>query len=123
MEGVAFACRRNLELMRGRGYRFDRMIVAGGGAKSRLWLEIKASVYNWPILVPSEAECGVIGCGMIAGCASGLFSTLEEVISEQVRYEREIHPNPLWIERYEKMQSLFEGLYESSEQFWDRFER
>ena len=123
MEGVAFACRRNLELMGGRGYRFDRMVAAGGGAKSRLWLEIKASVYNCPILVPSEPECGVIGCGMIAGCASGLFSTLEAVISEQVRYDREIHPNPLWIERYEKMQSLFEGLYESSEQFWDRFER
>ena len=73
--------------MKAQGYRFDRMVAAGGGAKSRLWLEIKASIYNCPILVPSEPECGVIGCGMLAGCASGLFSNLETVISQQVRYD------------------------------------
>ena len=59
---------------------------------------------------------------MLAGCASGLFSNLETVISQQIRYEGEIYPNPAWTERYRKMQLLFDGLYESSEQFWDQFE-
>jgi xylulokinase len=122
MEGVGFAAKRNIELMERRGHRFDRMVAAGGGAKSRLWLEIKASMYDRPILVPSEPECGVVGCGMLAGCASGLFSSLAKMISEQVRYEGEIHPNPAWTERYRKMQWLFDDLYESSERFWDRFE-
>jgi xylulokinase len=120
MEGVAFASKRNIELMKSRGSRFDRMIVAGGGAKSRLWLEIKASIYNCPILIPSEPECGVLGCAIIAGFAAGLFSNLEAVSSRQIRYDREIVPNPSWSERYEKMRSLFNSLYESSEQFWDR---
>jgi xylulokinase len=122
MEGVGFASKRNIELMKVRGYRFDRLVAAGGGAKSRLWLEIKASIYHCPILVPSEPECGVVGCGMLAGCAAGLFSNLETVISQQVRYDREIDPNPAWTDRYAKMQLLFDDLYESSEQFWDRFE-
>ena len=121
MEGVAFAARRNIEVMKSRGSRFDRMIAAGGGAKSRLWLEIKASIYNCPILIPSEPECGVLGCAMIAGFAAGLFSNLEAVVSQQIRYDSEIVPNPAWSERYEKMRSLFNSLYESSEQFWDRF--
>jgi xylulokinase len=122
MEGVGFASKRNIELMKGSGYRFDRMVAAGGGAKSRLWLEIKASIYNCPILVPSEPECGVVGCGMLAGCAAGVFSNLETVISEQVGYVGEINPNPEWMDRYEKMQRLFDDLYASGEQFWDRFE-
>ena len=122
MEGVAFASNKNLELMKVRGVRFDRMVAAGGGAKSRLWLEIKASIYNRPILVPSEPECGVVGCGMLAGCASGLFPNLETVISQQVRYDSTIIPNPTWTERYAKMQLLFDDLYASSEQFWDRLE-
>jgi xylulokinase len=122
MEGVGFASKRNIELMKVRGYRFDRLVAAGGGAKSRLWLEIKSSIYNCPILVPSEPECGVVGCGMLAGCASGLFADLETVISQQVRYDNEINPNPSWTERYAKMRLLFDDLYESSEQFWDRFE-
>jgi xylulokinase len=121
MEGVAFASRRNIELMKSRGSRFDQMVAAGGGAKSRLWLEIKASIYNCPILIPSEPECGVLGCAMIAGFAAGLFSNLEEVVAQQVRYRGEIVPNPAWSERYEKMRCLFDDLYESSEQFWDRF--
>jgi xylulokinase len=122
MEGVGFASKRNIDLMERRGHRFDRLVAAGGGAKGRLWLEIKASMYDRPILVPSEPECGVVGCGMLAGCASGLFSSLEATISEQVRYNGEIYPNPEWTERYRKMQLLFDDLYQSSEQFWDRFE-
>lgn len=122
MEGVGFASNKNLELMKVRGHRFDRMVAAGGGAKSRLWLEIKASIYNCPILVPSEPECGVVGCGMLAGCAAGLFSNLETVLSEQVRYDWTIFPNPAWTERYAKMHLLFDDLYASSGQYWDRFE-
>jgi xylulokinase len=108
--------------MKSQGHRFDRIVAAGGGAKSRLWLEIKASIYNRPILVPSETECGVVGCGMLAGCASGLFTNLDAVIAQQVRYDGTISPNPAWTERYAKMQSLFDDLYASSGQFWDRFE-
>jgi xylulokinase len=121
MEGVAFAARRNLEVMKSRGASFDQLVAAGGGAKSRLWLEIKASIYDCPILVPAEPECGVLGCAMLAGFAAGLFSNLETVVSQQVRYDSEIVPNPAWAERYEKMRLLFNSLYESSEQFWDRF--
>ncbi|MBV9488485.1 MAG: pentose kinase, partial [Verrucomicrobia bacterium] len=122
MEGVAFASRRNLALMKSRGGRIERMVAAAGGAKSRLWLGIKASVYGCPILTPSEPECGVLGCAMLAGVAVGLFSNLDAAISQLVRYDREIMPNLAWSERYAKMQRLFDALYESSEPFWDRFE-
>ena len=117
---MAIAARRNIDLMKARGSGFDRMIAAAGGAKSRLWLEIKASIYNCPLLIPSEPECGVLGCAMIAGFAAGLFTNLETVVSQQVRYDGEIVPNPAWAERYEKMRLLFNDLYESGERFWDR---
>jgi xylulokinase len=122
MEGVTFAAKRNINLMRSRGYHLDRMVTAAGGAKTRLWLEIKASIYDCPILVPGEPECGVLGCAMLAGVVVGLFSDLESAGSDLVRYDGEISPNPAWSERYQKMQSLFDDLYQSSEKFWDRLE-
>jgi xylulokinase len=122
IEGVAFACKRNIELMKTRGFRLDRIVTAAGGARTRLWLEIKASVYNTTILVPSEPECGVLGCAMLAGFAAGFFSSLESARSDLVRYEAEILPNALWSERYQRLQSLFDDLYQSSEKFWDRLE-
>jgi xylulokinase len=122
MEGVAFASKRNIDLMKSRGYRLDRMVSAAGGARTRLWLEIKASIYNTTILVPSEPECGVLGCAMLAGFAAGFFPSLESARADLVRYEGEIHPNPRWVERYQKLQSVFDDLYQSSEKFWDRLE-
>jgi xylulokinase len=122
MEGVAFASNRNIDLMKSRGYRLDRMVSAAGGARTRLWLEIKASIYNTTILVPSEPECGVLGCAMLAGFAAGFFSSLESARADLVRYEGEVHPNPRWTERYQKLQSVFDDLYQSSEKFWDRLE-
>ncbi|HEX6567272.1 MAG TPA: FGGY family carbohydrate kinase [Chthoniobacterales bacterium] len=122
MEGVAFASNRNINLMKSRGYRLDRMVSAAGGARTRLWLEIKASIYNTTILVPSEPECGVLGCAMLAGFAVGFFSSLESARADLVRYEGEVHPNPRWTERYQKLQSVFDDLYQSSEKFWGRLE-
>jgi xylulokinase len=122
IEGVAFASRRNVAMMKSRGYQLDRMVTAAGGARTRLWLEIKASVYNTTILMPSEPECGVLGCAMLAGFAAGFFSSLESARADLVRYEGEVLPNPRWVERYQKLQSVFDDLYQSSEKFWDRLE-
>ncbi|HYY30543.1 MAG TPA: FGGY family carbohydrate kinase [Chthoniobacterales bacterium] len=122
LEGVGFASKRLIESMRTKGYQFNRIIAAGGGAKSRLWLEIKASIYNCPIVVPAEPECGVVGCAMLAGAASGANSDIDTTIRRQIRYAGEVLPNKEWSERYEKTQKLFNDLYETSERFWDRFE-
>jgi xylulokinase len=122
MEGVAFASRRNIELMKSRGSRLDRLIAAAGGAKTNLWLEIKAGIYDCPILIPSEPECGVLGCAILAGLSAGVYSELGATVSRLVRYDREILPNPTWVDRYRKMQSVFDALYESSAQFWDRLD-
>jgi xylulokinase len=123
MEGVAFASRRNIELMQSKGSLLDRMAAAAGGAKTRLWLEIKASIYNCPMLTLAEPECGILGCAMLGGVTAGLFSNLDEAVSKLVRYNREILPNPEWVDRYQRMQVLFNDLYESSEQFWDRLDQ
>ena len=45
--------------MQSRGWHLDRMAAAFGRAKTRLWLEIKASIYDCPILVPRRAGVSV----------------------------------------------------------------
>src|SRR5258708_34098811 len=98
------------------------MITSAGGERTVLWIERKAGFYNPAILVPSEPECGVLGCAMLAGFAAGFFSSLESARSDLVCYEGEILPNPAWSDRYQKLQSLFDDLYQSSQKFWDRLE-
>ena len=120
MEGVAFAAARHLRIMQAAsGQPVERMIAAGGGAKTRLWLEIKASVYGVPILVPEELECGVVGCAAIAATATGRFGCLDDAIAAHVRYGAPVAPNPVWAERYARMMPVFQSVYENSQSQYD----
>ena len=98
MEGVAFASRRNIETIKKRGNP-SRGWWRQAAAKTRLWLEIKASIYGCPILTPADPECGVLGCAILAGVGVGLFQTVDDAVARLVRYEAEIAPNPAWSER------------------------
>jgi xylulokinase len=120
LEGVAFAAARHLKIMeRATGHRLERVIASGGGAKSPLWLKIKASIYGMPIIVPREAECGVIGCAAMAATATGRFSRIEAAVSSHVKYADEVRPDPAWTETYARMQPLFDRLYAHSQALYD----
>jgi xylulokinase len=122
MEGVAFASLRNIEIMKSRGNKLERLVAAGGGAKTRLWLEIKASVYGCPILTVADPECGVLGCAMLAGVGAGIFDSIDDAVRRLVRYDAEIQPDPLWSDRYQRMSAFFNRVYSQSETYWDEME-
>ncbi|WP_411034036.1 xylulokinase [Shinella sp. BYT-45] len=120
LEGVAFAVKRHIDILdRISGAPIERVIASGGGARTRLWLKIKASVYGIPILVPSEAECGIVGCAAMAAAATGLYSRVEDAAAAYVSYAEEILPDPAWAETYRPMQAFFEKLYFHSQSLYD----
>ncbi len=120
MEGVAFGVNRQLAAMEaGAGIGVERLIASGGGVKADLWLQIKASVYGRPILVPEEAECGVVGCAVLAALATGRFASLHEASAAMVRFDREIAPDAASADTYARMQPIFDRLYESAKAYWN----
>jgi xylulokinase len=120
LEGVAFAVTRHIRVMEAAsGRRLERVIASGGGAKTALWLKIKASAYGIPIVVPEEAECGVVGCAALAATASGRFATVQQAADSFVRFSREIVPDPRWTEIYGRMQPIFDRLYRQSQALYD----
>ena len=120
LEGVAFAAARHLRIMeKAAGRELERVIASGGGAKTELWLKIKASVYGVPIVVPKEPECGVIGCAALAATAVGRFARLEDAVAAYVRYVDEVKPDPGWAHTYARMQPVFDRLYAHSQALYD----
>jgi xylulokinase len=120
LEGVAFAVNRHLGVMTAAtGARPEQLVLSGGGAKADVWVQIKASVYDMPILIPSEPECGVVGCAILAAAATGQFATVAEAVTAFVRYDREVLPDPKAATTYARMQPLFERLYANAQQFYD----
>lgn len=124
LEGVAFAAKRHLGIMESAAGRpVERMIASGGGAKAALWLEIKASIYGVPVLVPAEAECGIIGCAAMAQTATGRHASLPDAVRSIVRFAEEVRPNPAWSETYARMQPVFDRLYHHSQALYDDLDR
>jgi xylulokinase len=121
MEGVAFAAKRNLAVLERRSGRIDTIVAAAGGARG-LWLEIKASVYDRPILVPAQAEAGAAGCAMIAALAGGAVADWNEARARFVSFADEVRPNPAWRDRYLRYAELFDSLYVSSRELWTRLD-
>jgi xylulokinase len=124
LEGVAFAVKRHIDILdRISGRPVERVIASGGGAKTALWMRIKASVYAIPILVPAEAECGLVGCAAMAATATGLFAKVEDAAEAYVSYAEEIAPDPAWSETYRPMQAFFEKLYLHSQPLYNDLDR
>jgi xylulokinase len=124
LEGVAFAVKRHIDILdRISGKPVERVIASGGGAKTALWMKIKASVYGIPILVPTEAECGLVGCAAMAATATGIFAKVEDAAEAYVSYAEEITPDPVWSETYRPMQAFFEKLYRHSQPLYADLDR
>jgi xylulokinase len=122
MEGVAFASRRNLSIMEKSGNAMKYMIASGGGAKTRLWLEIKTSIYQTPIRTTKHTESSMLGCVMIAGTAAGIYPSLSQATKQLIQLDEEIVPNPDWVPRYEKLGRLFDQIYEDAAPYYQSLE-
>ena len=68
LEGVCFAIRDNLELVRGLGVQIERSTVSGGGAKSPLWMKILANVLDITLCIPETEEGPSLGGGDACRC-------------------------------------------------------
>ena len=112
LEGVAFSIRHNLEAAAEAGTHAEEMRAMGGAANSPLWMQIKADVMGKPIYVSSSDTATTLGAAMLAGAATGLYSSFEEAVSETVTVKSRYEPNSGNAEAYEKNYIVYRKLYE-----------
>ena len=111
LEGVAYGLRDSLELLRALGVRPERGRASGGGARSRLWLEIVASVLGLPIELTAVEEGSAYGAALLAGVASGAFADAREAVDSCVRVREVVEPNPAWATAHDEGYARFRALY------------
>lgn len=71
IEGVAFGLRDSLDALKQTGARFERFFAIGGGAASRYWLQLLATVFDQPLLRPQGGEFGAaLGAARLAMSAA-----------------------------------------------------
>jgi xylulokinase len=107
MEGVAYALRDSLELLRELGARPESARVSGGGARSELWLRILASVLNLPLELTETEEGSAFGAALLAGIRAGVFSDADVAVAHCVRPRRRIDPEWDYDDGYRRFRRLY----------------
>jgi xylulokinase len=113
MEGVCYEMRLNQERLAGAGVTFSGLRATGGGANSRVWMQMKADVLNVPITGLETAEAGCTGGAMMAGTAVGIFANLNEAAAAMIAEREQFFSSPRMHERYDEVYRRYAKLYEA----------
>ena len=118
MEGVGVSLRTVLDGFRSEGYAISQIRLGGGGAKSALWPQIIADIFNLPIHIPACEEASCLGSAMMAAMGLRLFDTPEQAVGRMVRIAKTCYPDETNARIYERTHRLFHKLNEALSQYY-----
>jgi len=111
MEGTAYEIRVNCETMDKFGMAPKKLIATGGGARSDLWLQIKADILGVPITALEGEEIGAAGTAYLAGLAVGIYENGIQTIKERKTF----YPDPEAKAYYDKEFVKYRKVYDASQ--------
>lgn len=112
LEGIALELRSQLDgLEQARGQRVDVVRAMGGGARSTLWTQILADVFDRPLEVCASGEVSALGAAAIALEAIGEYSSLPEAAAAVARTDAIIDPIARNAEQYKQLRSVYGRIY------------
>ena len=116
LEGVAFAIKDNLEIIKQFGIDVKSSCLCGGGAKSKIWREILANVLGIELNIPVTEQGPGYGSAMLAMVGTGRLENVKQAtekffeIKETVKPSKEI--SVLYAEKYEKYRKIYPAVKE-----------
>ncbi len=114
IEGCSFALRDIVDRLAGLGLRVDGLRVTGGGARSNLWLQIKADVTGVPVRAVA-GEGAAMGAVCLASVAAGWFDNIEAASQSLVEvgpeiFEPETGLSGVYEAGYQRYRQVFDAL-------------
>ncbi len=111
LEGVAFEMKHNLVLLEEAGIPVRELRAIGGGAKSKKWLQLKADIYNRPLVSLKVSEAACLGAAILAGVGIGEYSSIEEAVETVVKKRESFYPHKEKAKIYEEKFAVYKDIY------------
>ncbi len=110
MEGATFACYDAYQVLAELGVHSERVILAGGGAKSPLWRQIVADIFGKPVQPLLTSEQSAMGAVLLAGSGVGLLD-IPSATRVWAQLGDETQPDPAQHSFYQERFGAFQSLY------------
>jgi xylulokinase len=111
LEGLCFELRVNLDLLHRAGLEIAELHAVGGGAKSPLWLQLKADICQIPLRVPEVTDAACLGAALLAGVGAGQYADLASAVAQTVHLETRVEPQLESASAYEPRYALYRQVY------------
>jgi xylulokinase len=111
LEGVAFSLRDCLELMKGLNIPILEIRASGGGARSALWRQILANVFQQPLVTVTSTEGAPYGAALLAAVGTGHFSSVVEACDATIKVVSGTAPQKEHAEIYRHFYQVYRQSY------------
>ena len=116
LEGVSFAIKDNLEIIRKLGVDVKASCLCGGGAKSPLWRKILANVLDIELNIPVTEQGPGYGSAILAMVGSGKFTSVKDGTDKFFKIKQTVTPEKdlaqLYGKRYEEYSKIYPAVKE-----------
>jgi xylulokinase len=111
LEGLTYELRLNLDLLKAGGVQIDVLHAIGGGAKSPLWLQLKADITGIPVVTPKITEAAGFGAALLAGVGAGVYASPADAANRFLELAQEYQPDLVRQAAYESQYELYRQVY------------
>lgn len=120
LEGNAFGLRDVVERLRDLGVAADRVRVLGGGARSRLWAQIRADLTGLPVERSVVVDASAVGAALLAAVASGCSNGLAETAQSIGAVAETVEPQTPLRRCYDEAHARYRRLFQALKPMFDR---
>lgn len=113
MEGVAYGLNDSLSILRDLQVPIEEIRITGGGARSAVWRQIIADVFQKPLVGLAVDEGPALGAALLAGAACSMYSSVTDACRRCVRTAGVTEPNRAHAGIYQHGYERFRKLYRS----------
>lgn len=111
LEGVTYGMRDSLELMRELGIRSRRIVASGGGARSPLWRQMMADVFETEIVLVNATEGAAYGAALLATVGTGVYPDIRTAAGKCIGTTGQALPNDATSAVYNRFYPRYRALY------------
>ncbi len=113
MEGVTYALRDSLAIIRDMGVPVNQIRVSGGGSKSPLWRQIQADVFGQDVVTINAEQGPAYGVALLAAVGCGAYKNIEEACAATIRVVSRTACDKKAAKVYDRGFPVYKGLYRS----------
>jgi xylulokinase len=111
MEGVVFALRDSLEIIRALDVPVKQIRASGGGSRNPLWRQMQADIFGQKVVTLESEQGPAFGVALLAMVGDGAYRDITEACVKTIKVASETPPAKSAVKQYEKLYQIYHRQY------------